>query len=165
MSPIVRFGVLLGGGIALLTGPVSGFFLTRIFLEAQASAQWPHVQGILEKAEVKDVGLPLHPRYQADVEYSYRVDGVAYHGHRIRASDGEVEYREAVEDELKGLIAGQPVSVYFDPERKSRCVLRIGARYQEWALLLVPVGIFVWGILIIRKVVRTPVRASSEQTQ
>jgi hypothetical protein len=151
MSAIVRFGAILGAGILLLSAPTSGFFLTKIFLEASASSRWPHVEGILEKSEVKDISLGPRRRYEADVLYSYHVAGVAYQGNRVRMSDGEVDQREAIEDLLKDLVVGNRVAVYYDPKRKSQSVLRPGAGFQEWFLLLVPVGIFVWGVITMRR--------------
>ena len=151
MSPIVRFGVLFGAGIVLLSTPISGFFLTRIFLEARASAGWPHVEGTLEKAEVKEIGLGLPRRYGADVLYSYQVSGVNYRGKRVRISDGEADRREAIEDKLRGLVAGEPVTVYYDPERKSKSVLQPGVGFQEWFLLGIPVVMFAIGAFGIRR--------------
>jgi hypothetical protein len=151
MSPIVRFGKLLGGVIAVLGAPIAGFFLTRIFLEARASSSWPHADGIVERAEVKDINLGIKHRYRADVLYSYRVEGVAYHGSRIRASDGEVDQREGIESDLTGLKVGAPVAVYYNPVKRSESVLQPGVRTQEWIVLFIPVIMFALGVLAIRK--------------
>ena len=104
----------------------------------------------MEKAQVKDVSLGIKHRYSADVVYSYQVDGVAFHGTRIRASDGEVDQRDGIERDLAGLTVGAPVAVYYNPNRKSLSLLRPGAGTQEWVSLFVPVLLFAIGVLAIK---------------
>jgi hypothetical protein len=120
----------------ILSAPVSGYFLTRIFFEARASASWPSVMGTLTKAEVAEVGIG---RWRADVAYSYRVGRNEFTGSRIRASDGEYEIRDGAVQAMDGMNVGQRMSVFYKPSDPQQSVLRPGVGFQEYALLFVPV--------------------------
>ncbi len=135
-SPIVRFGLGLIAFFLVLGAPISGFFLTRIVVQALASTDWPSVNGLVNKAEVgvNDVG-----RYYADVSYTYDVDGQSFTGTRVRMSDGEYENRDGAALTIQNLQVGMRLPVHYDPDDPAESVLRPGAGYQEYALLLVPV--------------------------
>jgi hypothetical protein len=151
-SGLVRFGRWLGAVAFLLAGPVSGFFLFRLFREAQASDRWPSVPGRVLRASV---GTTAIGRYFPDVSYSYRVNGREYLGTRVRASDGESNIRDAAEQTIHDLAPGMRKRVYYDPDDPARSVLRTGAGYQEYGLLLVPVLITTVGIRSVWRLVRT----------
>lgn len=146
-SPIVRFGYWLGAIILLASAPISGYFLLQVFLTARATAAWPTVPGEITRAEVREV----FGRYSADVSYTYTVAGRPYVGHRVRASDGDSELREAAEQAIEGLKPGGRVEVHYDPADPGRSVLQAGVGFQEKALLLVPLLMLALGI---RAVVR-----------
>jgi hypothetical protein len=144
-SPIVRFGRGLAVMILLLSGPISGYALVRIFLVARASAGWPTVPGQLTRAEVDATAAG---RYRAGVSYTYNLNGAQYIGNRIRASDGEFGFREGAEQQIQGLEPGQSVEVHYDPADPSRSVLRAGAGFQEYVLLMVPPTLFSLGVFL-----------------
>ncbi len=151
-SPIVRFGVGLGACMCLFGAPVSGYFLGQIFLAAQASATWPSVPGTLTTATVRDNGFG---RYSADVSYNFRVDDATFVGTKIRASDGEYNQRDGAEQAIRGLIVGQQVRVFYNPTKPQQAVLRTGTGFVEYALLLVPVLMFAYGIWALRQLWRS----------
>ena len=155
-SPIVRFGFGLAAFFFVIGGPLSGYFLTKIFLEARASANWPSVAGTLTKAEVRDTGVG---RYCADVAYLYRVGANEFTGSRIRASDGEYNFRDGAVQALGALKVGQIVPVYYNPAEPRQSVLRPGAGFQEYILLLVPIVMFAIGIWAYRLLWRTRQRS------
>jgi hypothetical protein len=138
-SPLVRFGLGLVAFLLILGAPVSGYFFTKIFLEARATANWPSVKGMLTKARVAEIGFG---RYHADVAYSYRVGPNDYTGSRVRLSDGEYDVRDGAAQAIDGLTAGRPVSVFYNPSNPQQSVLRSGVGFQEYALLFVPVPMF-----------------------
>src|SRR5688572_26282110 len=90
-SPIVRFGFAIAAFFCVVGGPISGYFLTKIFLEARASASWPSVSGTVTRAQVGNTGVG---RYFADVGYTYRVGEDEFTGSKVRASDGEYNARD-----------------------------------------------------------------------
>lgn len=150
-SPITRLGFGLGACFAFLSSVISGYFLTQIFLEARQTTSWPSVNGSLTRVRVgQNTG-----RYFADVAYQYQVAGRTYNGTRIRTSDGEYQVRDGAEQAIRGLTQGQQVPVYYNPDNASQSVLRIGAGFQEYALLAVPVALFAMGIFAFRRFWRT----------
>lgn len=150
-SPILRFGRWLGAILFVIAGPISGYFLLQIYLTARASEAWPTVSGEITKA---DVAITAVGRYHADVEYTYNVRGRDLVGNRIRASDGEFDFPGGAEQTIRGLEPGQRVEVHYDPTDPARSVIRTGAHFQEYALLLVPVVIFSLGVAKIAKLNR-----------
>ncbi len=135
-SPIVRFALGLAAFVLIFSAPVSGYFLTKIFLEARATTRWPSVTGILTKARVAEVGVG---HYRADVAYSYHVGGNDFIGSRVRASDSEYDIRDGAVEAIHGLTVGCPVSVFYSPSNPRQSVLRPGVGFEEYAPLFVPV--------------------------
>jgi hypothetical protein len=151
-SSIIRFGFGLAAFIFLIGGPISGYFLGRIFVEAIMSATWPTTSGIVTKAQVGETGVG---RYFADVAYTYRVGDAVFTGSRIRASDGEYNIRDGAVQAIDNLTVGKQVPVYYNPASPRQSVLQAGAGFQEYVLLLVPVGMFVTGVWSFRGLWRT----------
>ncbi len=141
-SPIVRFGFALAATFCVFGSPVMGFFLTRIFLEAKASARWPTAAGMLQKVEVRETAVN---RYYADVEYTFSVAGCEYTGRRISASDGEYNIRDGAVQAIQGLRVGEAVAIYYNPSDPHQCVINAGAGFVEYFLLCLPVAIFAFG--------------------
>ena len=157
-SPIVRFGFALAATFCVFGSPVMGFFLTRIFLEAKASASWPIVAGVLQKVEIGETSVN---RYYADIAYTFSVDGRDYTGTRIAASDGEYNIRDGAVQAIEGLRVGDAVSVYYNPSNPSQSVIRAGAGFVEYFLLCLPIAIFAFGVYAFRLLRRT--KEKSEQ--
>ncbi len=140
---IVRFGFVVTGFFCMAGSPISGYFLTRIFLDARASASWPSVTGTVTKAQVGSAGLA---RYVVDVSYTYRVGDNDFTGSRVRVSDGEYDRRDSVVQEIRGLSAGQTVLVFYKPSDPRQALLKVGAGFQEYALLFIPLLMFGFGL-------------------
>jgi hypothetical protein len=151
-SPIVRFGFGVGAFFCLIGGPICGFFLGRMFLEARASEKWPTVIGKLTRVQVAETEVG---RYYADVSYEYRVDDRGFTGSRVRASDGEYDFRDGAVQAIRGLTVGNQIPVHYNPADPQQSVLHAGAGFQEYALLLVPIGMLVFGLWAFRQLWRT----------
>jgi len=145
-SPIVRFGLCVFACVFLLSAPVSGYFLTQIFLEARTSASWPSVTGTLTRAKVGERGFR---RYFANVAYTYRVGSQEFTGSKIRASDGECNIRDGAVQAIRGLTVGQTVTVFYNPSNPRQAMLQVGAGFQEYAMLFIPVLMFSIGVLFV----------------
>jgi hypothetical protein len=151
-SPIVRFGFSIAAFFFVIGGPISGYFLGKIFLEAKASATWPTVVGKITRAEVGETGVG---RYFADVAYTYQVGDREFTGSRIRASHGEYNIRDGAVQAIRELSVGKNVPVSYNPANPRQSVLEAGAGFQEYALLFIPVGVFVFGLWSFRLLWRT----------
>jgi hypothetical protein len=135
----------------MVAAPMSAFGLGRVFLEAQSRANWPSVIGTITKSQV---GETEFGRYFADVAYRYRVADRDYEGSRIAASDGEHKYRDGAVQDISKYSVGKEVPVYYDKADPSRACLRVGAGFQEYALLAVPVFMLLYGIWLFRRRLR-----------
>jgi Protein of unknown function (DUF3592) len=151
-SRIVRFGLAIAAFFFVVGGPISGYFLTRIFMEAKASASWPTVNGVVTKARV---GKTAVGRYFADVGYTYRVGDQEFTGSRIRPSDGEYNIRDGAVQAIHGLPVGKRIAVFYNPSDPRQAVIRSGAGFQEYALLLVPIVMLSFGLWSFRLLCQT----------
>ena len=157
--PLVRFGRGIAAFLLIMSSPISGYFLTNIFLEARASASWPSVPGTITRAQIHDGGFE---QYSADVSYTYHVGTSDFTGSRIRASDGEYKQRDAAEKAIEGLTIGQSVQVFYNPIDATQSVLHAGAGFQEYALLCIPVVMFAAGVWIFVLLWKTRQRTDPE---
>ena len=137
-SPIIRLGNAIGGLFMLVGGPVAGYFLLNIVLEARRSINWPVVPGVIQDSHVENRSVLNHNAFCAVLTYTYRVGPSDFTGSRIRTSDGELPTADLASRELRGLSIGTSVAVYYDPAAPGSSVLKPGARWQEYALLIVP---------------------------
>ena len=151
-SPIIRFGFGIAALFFVIGGPISGFFLGRIFLEAEASASWPSVVGTITKAQIGETEVG---RYFADVAYSYRVRDREFTGSRIRTSDGEYSVRDGAAQAIRGISVGKQIPVHYNPANPPQSVLQTGVGFQEYAILLAPVGMLILGVWLFRLLWRT----------
>lgn len=122
---------------------IGAFFLFMGLLEAwrgHASRWWPTVQGTMLESRVIEStrrtgglrrGGGSTTEWTPRVRYEYEVEGVRHESERVdfmtRAGG-----RSAAEQELRGLEAGAPVTVHYDPADPSRAVLRPGNGPWDW---------------------------------
>jgi hypothetical protein len=162
MSPIVRLGLWFLAFMLLVGAVVSGYFLTRLTLEARATADWPSVPGMVTKAEVAATSVG---RFYARVGYTYRVGEKDYTGSKLGGADGEYQMRDGAVQALRGLTVGETTPVYYNPSNPRQAVLKPGAGYQEYAMLIAPVFMLAIGVaacIILRRTrAQTPTPASS----
>ncbi len=145
LSSIVSmyFGIIAVGCVA--GAPVSGYFLTKIFLEARASANWPSVTGTLTRTQVLEGELG---RYYTDISYTYNIGNDQFIGTRIRTSDGQYNVHNGEVQAIAGLIEGNTVTVYYNPSDPAQSVLKNGVSPEEYVLLFIPLVMLGFGVLI-----------------
>jgi hypothetical protein len=145
--------VLASLGTCLFFGGISAY------VRSSASAAWPAVEGVITVSEI-EVRQETRERrrgtssikerrvvdvYEADVKYTYTVDGKGYTGDRItyfsHATDSEALAREDVEK----YPVGKKVPVHHDPEDPSTAVLEPGSHV---AMIIVPavLALLLWGL-------------------
>jgi hypothetical protein len=86
-------------------------------------AQWPTVTGEVVSCELVR-GLMREGVAQASLAmtYAYRVDGVAYEGHRISYAGNKADYEE-IRAMLKRYRQGTPVTIFHHPGSPAHAVL------------------------------------------
>jgi hypothetical protein len=130
----------LVGGLALC---VFGVWLGR---EGRRAASWPTTEGTVVYSEVVELPRSLDDRrrfgetrpQQAEVRYSYTVDGHTYRGKGIAMSTGLLPFWEDVlARRIRDRYAvGDRVTVYYDPADPRLAVLEPGASIESRLALL-----------------------------
>jgi|SRR5579864_3642325 len=146
VSVFVRIWLVLCGLMFLVSAPVSGIFLAKLYREAQASANWPSVQGKITRAEVQETRLGLTRKFTTDVKYTYVVEGRAYSGTHIRPSDKVWEDRLPALNALKGLATGRQVRVFYKPDEPAQSLLQPGTELSDKAILVIPFFLLAIGV-------------------
>lgn len=107
------------------------------FQTMQASADWPSTKGVIDSSTVERK-LGIKQKWQANVLYSYRVDGRAYSNNRLRFADTTGSAKHLQEAWVERYPAGAQVDVYYDPNDMSNSVLEPGGGARGFLLVLPP---------------------------
>ncbi|MCL7423437.1 MAG: DUF3592 domain-containing protein, partial [Methylobacter sp.] len=117
----------------------AGFLLLSIvptLHDASRMASWPEAQGALLRAQLISKRSKQSTTYRVEAEYRYNVDGRDYRGSRVAigsAADNVGDFQQALGKRLEQAYrAGQPVSVWYDPDNPADAVLN---RDLRWGLL------------------------------
>jgi len=115
------------------------YMLSRYARERKKTAEaqaWPSVVGsVVEAAVAESTQVSTDPEdsmiqgkvYTPRVVYTYAVDGVSYHGERIRVgAQTFVSSRRKVEQELARYPVGGEVRVYYNPQNPAEALLEPG---------------------------------------
>jgi hypothetical protein len=148
--------------LALLGAVLGVVAFCRARQLASASARWPTVTGTVTASNVieeaiaeksdddKSVVAPkmIH-RYQVDLRYAYQVDKRDFVGTEANWGMTAIYGRRDVAEKAAGLYRpGQPVTVFYDPERPGTAVLEPDGRAGAWApLILAAICAVVGGML------------------
>ncbi|TVS12861.1 MAG: DUF3592 domain-containing protein [Wenzhouxiangella sp.] len=122
---------------------------SRLLLEGRASLDWPSVSGtVVEAAAAPVSGARIGPGWRIRVSYEYEVDGRSFASDRVRLSRRLGEKTEIkAREELVLYEPGEPVPVYYDPDRPARSVLVTGPDKRAWFGLSVGIGLLVIAVL------------------
>lgn len=143
------FGRVFPAGFVLIGAVVTIWGLSTL-ADAEDSATWPGVRGIVVRSDVDHspasrtrMGERVPEHFTPHVHYEFSVDGKKYVGTRINFDAGyrtrdKVEAQRYVERYRKG----NRVYVYYDPEGPARCVLEPGTPTTAWGPAIVG-GVFV----------------------
>jgi len=128
-------GALIGLLIGFIFAFIGVIFLVIMFTtrkKAEAAKSWPTAQGTVLSSE-----LSIHQDYDSDdhssstsyqpvVQYSYSVMGNQYTGSKIAFGANQFD-RNTAQNMVNRYIAGNPVSVYYDPNDPAKAVLETQA--------------------------------------
>ncbi len=104
------------------------------------SVSWPVFKGRVRESFARNyVG-----KYQPVVRYEYEVEGILFRGDTIAHVTFFVA-KYAIEPFVRGFRPGAEIDVRVNPNRPQDSVLRPGARFQSWVLLVgaISIGAFV----------------------
>ncbi len=132
MTPTQRTGWGAGttcaiSSLFLLCGlGVVGYSLP-IVMEAGQSVSWPTVDGRITHSEVLVDANSDAPLFDIDIRYTYRVEGVSYHGTRFSYDWWQsTKQRYIARRHTSRYPVGKIVQVYYDPNDPGTCTLEPG---------------------------------------
>lgn len=130
-------GSLIFGLLFAVVGYFVAFHFGKPILDnAKASAQWPSVEGIIERSEVttsRSSGKNKKTMYTADIDYRYSVEDKEYRsstiafGGRVSSSSSSSAYAIT-----KRYPVGQQVPVYYEPQKPENAVLEPGVTLMSY---------------------------------
>lgn len=116
--------------------------------EANASVEWPTVQGILSFSNIETSISDGDEMYRVDLLYAYTVQGENYTGNRISTIDGSTSSISEVERKLNKYPEGELVNVYYDPNNHHVSLLETGADFFTYAMSYGPLLFSFIGVLL-----------------
>jgi hypothetical protein len=142
--------------VGLFCGAIAIFWLgTAELMRAQASNDWPSVEGVLTYTEFEYSGTGSKRVRGPVVRYRYMVNAIEYKGNRIAFGPtpgdkgGGAIYTSSRDDQINAfatLIEGSSITVYYDEDTPSEAVLLRGGGmfvliYYFCSALMIAVGI------------------------
>jgi len=125
------------------------FMVAYKLVKARQAARWPSATGLITRSQtraVKETHLGQAPNVKtvAALEFQFQVDGVQYHGTRIRAGDrfGTVPEPEVLDRFPKGAT----VPVYYNPAAPGECVLETRLPYSSVKAWAFAAAVFMAGV-------------------
>jgi hypothetical protein len=92
---------------------------------ALATLKWPTVEGRVLRSFAKDTGGES-PSWEVVIEYEYVVGGLPYRSRKLRYGLNRLMMKDWAQAVAAKRRPGDSVSVWYDPAKPSRAVLRPG---------------------------------------
>lgn len=122
--------------------------------EANASKNWPTVQGVVSYSDIITSISDGDEMYRVDIEYNYTVQTTNYKGDRIATITSSTNSLSSVEKDLRKYPVGEHVSVYYNPEAPSISMLEPGAGLFTYVITYGPLLFCLVGFLMLLQVVK-----------
>ena len=120
----------------------------NIVQDAQASAAWPGVPGMVRESSVDSAtDSDGHTTYAPQVRFTYAINGRPYEGHTIHFGETSYSSPTAAQAAANRYPQGQPVTVYFDPAHPEKAVLETGMNVGSY--LVLAVGVLFLGMALL----------------
>jgi hypothetical protein len=113
--------------------PVALVWLAWHYSLAVASTRWPHVQGRVVKSWVERKWSADTPTHSPRVEYVYEVNGLRYSSRNMRIAGNISTWKRRAERIAAAYRVGDPVEVWYDPDKHTRATLKPGG--AGWILV------------------------------
>ena len=148
--------------VVLVIGIILIIFSSMTIYKCINSGTWPTTEGQIRKSEMYiSYDYEDGHKYQAEIEYSYRVDGRGYVGNRVsyrwndnpssRSSDKG--YYERV---LEKYPAGKNVTVHYNPDDPDEAVLETYPSWVACLILFVGISLIVSVLFPIKEILFNP---------
>jgi len=111
-----------------------GYGLWSTYRSLQA-ANWPKVTGILTSVEIKDKTDNDGTTYNVEVEYTYAVAGIEYHGSRLAFGYAGSSTWKTHNEIYQKLMGAKTVEVRYNPSDPATSTLSFGVHRSHQLLL------------------------------
>lgn len=131
------------GWLLIALAPVTLIWRTQRLLAGFGQRSWLAVEGVVTKSEVWEYRFIKHGAslFAPCLDYRYNVNGKVY---EIKT---EVFGRTGARAEvLKPYPPGRAITVHYDPQHPERATLSPGNRSWDYLMLLLPLGLAVFGV-------------------
>ena len=122
--------------------------------EANASKDWPTVQGIVNFSDIRSSISDGTEMYSVDLSYAYTVQGENYTGDRISTIATSTSSFSEVDKELSKYPEGELVTVYYNSEAPSISMLEPGAGFFTYVITYGPLLFCLVGLLMLLQVLK-----------
>lgn len=128
------------------------FVIGRNILHGLNSRNWPSTEGKVVHSGVQshqsmDDDGDISTTYGASIQYSYNVSGQEIQGTRRSFTDMRTNSVRRAEQILARYPQDSSVTVYHHPDKPSLSVLEPGVEWWMYALMLIILGLLIFGIL------------------
>ena len=149
-------GTLIFAAVFFVGGLMAYQHITKPMAEeAEASKEWPTVEGIIAHAELnKSRDSDGNDMYSANINYDYVVDGKQLNSSGVRTVDGSTSSKNSVKKTLRKYAKGTKVTVFYDPEFPNSAVLEPGTGFLFGILLKLPLLFCVVSVLMVLSLIK-----------
>lgn len=129
------------------------FYLGHVVIGGLKTTGWPSVDGVITSASAKRVEHSKE-RYVIEVEYKYAVGHKNFTGNRLSNLNTLLDSSEK-DIALKRYTADSIVKIYYDPNNHQNAYLVTGADLLVCVLWLASLGMAIFSVLSLRKLLKT----------
>lgn len=122
--------------------------------EANASKDWPTVQGMVSFSDIHSSISDGDEMYRVVIEYNYTVQAENYTGNRITAVSSSTSSFSEVDKDLSKYPEGEMVSVYYNPEAPGISMLEPGAGFFTYMITYGPLLFCFVGLIMLLQVLK-----------
>ncbi len=137
--------ILLGIGALLLIG-----YSFIGLLETRGRDKWPTAEATIVSNRIEEWRRRRSstPSYIPHVTYSFHVDGVPQRGKAIRLIPETFFERSDAEKYLQSYAIGSKHTAYYNPDNPTHAYLDPDDGGVDWCIMSIPVGLFVFALVI-----------------
>jgi hypothetical protein len=132
---------------------------------ADQSANWPSVPGTVTKSEIDTWRRDGKTYYQANIAYTYEVDGKQLTASKVTVGDPPSQTNmspaKRIQDEFP---VGAAVNVFYDPEAPSSTALKPGVQKNDMLLAFITGTFPLMGILLFLSGIKKKMRLQNYKT-
>ena len=145
-----RFGLFVITVFVFAASVVSIPIIVLRFKTANASGDWPTIQGTVIESRIQEHQSGLHASYKPIVRYEYSVNDEFYSGSVLSLSDYSSQDKFVARKIARKYPFGSNVTVYYNPDNPSEALLEPGFNVLLLFFLFIPIGLFVFGVAILK---------------